>query len=79
MNHSFPAQVGTAKDVGFLDDDLDVAVVTAGLPWGMAVWDRLRDELDGRIKESGAENAYFPLLIPRSFLSKEAEHGAGKG
>ena len=43
-------------------------------PWGMAVWDRLRDELDGRIKESGAENAYFPLLIPRSFLSKEAEH-----
>ena len=47
-------------------------------PWGMAVWDRLRDELDGRIKASGAENAYFPLLIPRSFLSKEAEHGAGK-
>ena len=43
-------------------------------PWGMAVWDRLRDELDGRIKASGAENAYFPLLIPRSFLSKEAEH-----
>ncbi|KAK7233971.1 prolyl-tRNA synthetase [Aureococcus anophagefferens] len=33
-------------------------------PWGMAVWDRLRDELDGRIKASGAENAYFPLLIP---------------
>merc|ERR1719482_1220777 len=46
-------------------------------PWGMAVWDRLRDELDGRIKESGAENAYFPLLIPRSFLSKEAEHVEG--
>ncbi|EGB12959.1 hypothetical protein AURANDRAFT_18779 [Aureococcus anophagefferens] len=43
-------------------------------PWGMAVWDRLRDELDGRIKASGAENAYFPLLIPRSFLAKEAEH-----
>ena len=34
LNHAFPAQVGTAKDVGFLDDDLDVAVVTAGLPWG---------------------------------------------
>ena len=46
-------------------------------PWGMAVWDRLRDELDGRIKASGAENAYFPLLIPRSFLSKEAEHVEG--
>ena len=46
-------------------------------PWGMAVWDRLRDELDGRIKASGAENAYFPLLIPRSFLAKEAEHVEG--
>mmetsp|Transcript_13168 Transcript_13168/g.39336 ORF Transcript_13168/g.39336 Transcript_13168/m.39336 type:complete len:559 (-) Transcript_13168:26-1702(-) len=46
-------------------------------PWGMAVWDRLRDALDARIKATGAENAYFPLLIPRSFLSKEAEHVDG--
>lgn len=46
-------------------------------PWGMAVWDRLREALDTKIKKSGAENAYFPLLIPRSFLSKEAEHVDG--
>ena len=43
-------------------------------PWGMAVWDLLRSDLDSRITASGANNAYFPLLIPRSFLAKEAQH-----
>jgi len=46
-------------------------------PWGMALWDKVRNELDAKIQEHGAENAYFPLLIPRSFLSKEAEHVDG--
>jgi len=46
-------------------------------PWGMSIWETLRDDLDKRIKEHGAENAYFPLLIPKSFLSKEAEHVDG--
>lgn len=46
-------------------------------PWGMALWDKVRTELDAMIKEQGAENAYFPLLIPKSFLSKEAEHVDG--
>jgi prolyl-tRNA synthetase len=46
-------------------------------PWGMSLWDRVRTELDVKIKEHGAENAYFPLLIPKSFLSKEAEHVDG--
>ena len=47
-------------------------------PWGMALWDRVRKDLDYRITEiHGAENAYFPLLIPKSFLSKEAEHVDG--
>ena len=46
-------------------------------PWGMSLWERVRDDLDVRIKEHGAENAYFPLLIPKSFLSKEAEHVDG--
>jgi prolyl-tRNA synthetase len=46
-------------------------------PWGMSLWDRVRDELDSKIKDHGAENAYFPLLIPKSFLSKEAEHVDG--
>eukprot|EP00327_Prymnesium_parvum_P034370 CAMPEP_0195610946 /NCGR_PEP_ID=MMETSP0815-20121206/10079_1 /TAXON_ID=97485 /ORGANISM="Prymnesium parvum, Strain Texoma1" /LENGTH=566 /DNA_ID=CAMNT_0040750967 /DNA_START=9 /DNA_END=1709 /DNA_ORIENTATION=- len=46
-------------------------------PHGMALWDAVRDELDGRIKRTGARNAYFPLFIPVSFLSKEAEHVDG--
>lgn len=46
-------------------------------PWGMSLWDQIRTNLDARIKEHGAENAYFPLLIPQSFLSKEAEHVDG--
>jgi prolyl-tRNA synthetase len=46
-------------------------------PWGMAIWDKVRTELDQVIQDHGAENAYFPLLIPKSFLSKEAEHVDG--
>ncbi len=46
-------------------------------PWGMSIWDQIRNDLDARIKDHGAENAYFPLLIPKSFLSKEAEHVDG--
>jgi len=46
-------------------------------PWGMSIWDRLRNELDQKIQKHGAQNAYFPVLIPKSFLSKEAEHVDG--
>lgn len=46
-------------------------------PWGMDIWDLIRSELDSRLKESGASNAYFPMLIPKSFLAKEAEHVDG--
>ena len=46
-------------------------------PWGYAIWERMQAELDARIKEAGAENAYFPLFIPESFLQREAEHVEG--
>ncbi|HCK83769.1 MAG TPA: proline--tRNA ligase [Hyphomonadaceae bacterium] len=46
-------------------------------PWGMGLWERIQGELDRRIKESGHENYYFPLLIPLSFFAKEAEHVEG--
>jgi prolyl-tRNA synthetase len=46
-------------------------------PWGMSLWDKIRSTLDVTIQDHGAENAYFPLLIPKSFLSKEAEHVDG--
>src|SRR5215467_6254183 len=46
-------------------------------PDGFAIWESLRDELDRRIKQTGARNAYFPLFIPQSFLRKEAQHIEG--
>ncbi len=46
-------------------------------PWGMGLWERIQGELDRRIKETGHENYYFPLLIPLSFFAKEAEHVEG--
>ncbi len=46
-------------------------------PYGYAIWERLQAELDARIKEAGARNAYFPLFIPESYLAKEAEHVEG--
>lgn len=46
-------------------------------PWGYGVWENIQRQLDDRIKESGHENAYFPLFIPLSFLEKEAEHVEG--
>ncbi|MHC4472991.1 MAG: proline--tRNA ligase [Planctomycetota bacterium] len=46
-------------------------------PYGYAIWEGIRDALDGMIKETGHENAYFPLLIPESLLTREAEHVEG--
>ena len=46
-------------------------------PYGFGLWERLQAELDRRFKETGHENAYFPLLIPESLLTKEAEHVEG--
>jgi prolyl-tRNA synthetase len=46
-------------------------------PYGYAIWERMQAEIDARIKEAGAQNAYFPLFIPESYLRKEAEHVEG--
>lgn len=46
-------------------------------PWGYAIWENIQGLLDRRIKETGHKNVYFPLLIPLSFLQKEAEHVEG--
>ena len=46
-------------------------------PWGFSIWENIKSELDRRFKETGHENAYFPLFIPKSFLEKEAEHVEG--
>ncbi|NMC81498.1 MAG: proline--tRNA ligase, partial [Armatimonadetes bacterium] len=41
-------------------------------PYGYALWESIQGELDARIKETGAQNAYFPMFIPQSFLQREA-------
>lgn len=46
-------------------------------PNGFAIWENMRDQLDKRFKETGHVNAYFPLFIPKSYLSREAEHVEG--
>jgi prolyl-tRNA synthetase len=46
-------------------------------PWGYGIWERMQRALDDMFKETGHENAYFPLLIPMSYIEKEKEHIAG--
>lgn len=46
-------------------------------PYGFSIWELMRDDLDRRFKETGHKNAYFPLFIPESFITKEAEHVEG--
>ncbi len=46
-------------------------------PYGYGLWENMRDKLDQRFKDTGHVNAYFPMLIPESFMSKEAEHVEG--
>ena len=46
-------------------------------PYGYAIWEKMQQQLDKMFKQTGVQNAYFPLLIPKSFLSREAEHVKG--
>ncbi|HUP04693.1 MAG TPA: proline--tRNA ligase [Bryobacteraceae bacterium] len=69
------------QDVVLQGDMAEPAEVVKGCmvikPNGYAVWENLQRELDGRFKATGHQNAYFPLLIPQSFLRREAEHVEG--
>ncbi|NLA24888.1 MAG: proline--tRNA ligase [Bacteroidales bacterium] len=46
-------------------------------PYGYSIWEKIQDQLDKMFKETGHQNAYFPLFIPKSFFSREAEHVEG--
>jgi prolyl-tRNA synthetase len=69
------------QDVVLQGDMAEPAEIVKGCmvikPNGYAVWEIMQKELDGRFKATGHQNAYFPLLIPESFLKKEAEHVEG--
>ena len=60
-----------------LAEQADVRGCMVIKPYGYAIWERIQQSLDARFKETGVDNVYFPLLIPKSFLSKEAEHVEG--
>lgn len=60
-----------------LAEQADVRGCMVIRPYGYAIWEKIQAELDKKFKATGVQNAYFPLLIPKSFLSKEAEHVEG--
>ena len=60
-----------------LAEQSDVRGCMVVKPYGYAIWEKIQRMLDDRFKATGVQNAYFPLLIPKSFLSKEAEHVEG--
>lgn len=62
---------------GGLAEHSDVRGCMVIKPHGYALWENMRDQLDRMFKETGHQNAYFPLFIPKSFLSKEAAHVDG--
>jgi prolyl-tRNA synthetase len=62
---------------GSLADHSDVRGCMVIKPYGFALWEKMRDQLDKKFKDTGHVNAYFPLFIPKSFLSKEAAHVEG--
>ncbi len=69
------------QDVVREGDLAEVAKIVKGCmvikPHGYAIWEKIQADLDRRFKETGHQNAYFPLLIPMSFIMKEAEHVEG--
>ena len=62
---------------GGLADHSEVKGCMVIKPYGFALWEKMRDQLDKMFKETGHVNAYFPLFIPKSFLSREAAHVEG--
>jgi len=68
--------VEVVKKSGMMDDS-PVAGCRVLKPYGYGLWENMQRNLDDRFKETGVENAYFPLLIPESMLNREAEHIEG--
>ncbi len=76
-SEDFPAWYNEVVQKAELADYAPVRGCMVIRPYGYALWENMRDELDRRFGETGHVNAYFPLFIPMSFLEKEAEHVEG--
>ena len=76
-SESFSAWYNDAVQRAELADYSPVRGCMVIRPWGYAIWELMQQGLDGLFKETGHENAYFPLLIPMSFIEREKEHVEG--
>src|SRR5919107_3945384 len=73
----FPRWYQDVIDKAELADNGPVRGTMVIRPYGYAIWERMQAEVDARIKQAGADNVYFPLLIPEGHLQREAEHVEG--
>jgi len=76
-SEDFPEWYQQVVAAGDLAENSDVRGCMIIKPWGYGLWEQIQRPLDRMFKETGHENAYFPLFIPLSYLQKEAEHVAG--
>jgi prolyl-tRNA synthetase len=76
-DQDYPAWYQEVVREADLAESSDVRGCMVIKPWGYALWENMQRALDRRFKETGHENAYFPLFIPKSFLEKEAKHVEG--
>jgi prolyl-tRNA synthetase len=86
---SLPSAISPTRDADFpewyqqvvraadLAENSEVRGCMVIKPWGYGLWENIQKALDAKFKETGHQNAYFPLLIPLSYLEKEAEHAEG--
>jgi prolyl-tRNA synthetase len=77
QSEDFPRWYQDVVAKGEMADNGPVRGTMVIRPYGWSIWERMQSEMDARIKESGAQNAYFPLFIPLSYFQREAEHVEG--
>jgi prolyl-tRNA synthetase len=77
QSEDFPRWYQDVVAKGEMADNGPVRGTMVIRPYGWSIWERMQAEMDARIKDSGAQNAYFPLFIPLSYFQREAEHVEG--
>ncbi len=77
QNEDFPRWYQDVLNKAELADNGPVRGTMVIRPYGYALWERMQAEVDRRIKQAGADNAYFPLFIPESYLDRESDHVEG--
>ena len=77
QNEDFPRWYQDVLNKAEMADNGPVRGTMVIRPYGYALWERMQAEVDQRIKAAGADNAYFPLFIPESYLNRESDHVEG--